>query len=97
MPGCQTANSAPDGSLYPASRPWSMTSMGAKRTVPPACSTALVVASASAVSKYSVQAGCAVSPWSGPAAATVFPPSRKVPYPPESGPIDWNSQPNSAW
>lgn len=65
--------------MKPAIRPLLKTSKGAKRTVPPACSTALAVASASAVWKYSVQEDRMPSSLSGPNAATVFPPRRKKP------------------
>ncbi len=95
-PDCQTANRAPVGSVKPAIRPWVKTSNGAKRTVPPACSTALAVASASTVWKYTVHAEPAPGSVSGPAAATVFPSSVNIPYPPASGPADRNSQPNRA-
>jgi hypothetical protein len=65
--------------VYAAIRPSVKTSIGWRRTVPPACSTALVVASASAVRKYGVHAEVAPSSVSGPIAPTVFPSSWKKP------------------
>ena len=95
-PGCHTAKSPPVGSVKAASRPAVKTSIGGTRTEPPACSTALTVASASAVWKYTVQAEPAPSSVSGPTAATVLPSSWKKPYPPASGPADWKVQPKTA-
>lgn len=77
--GSQTANSAPAGSVYWASRPSVKTSIGGTRTVPPACSTVLVLRSASGVWKYTVHAGFWPSAISGPTAATVLPFSWKNP------------------
>lgn len=96
FPGCQQANSAPCGSVYWASQPSPMTSMGSIRTVPPPSRTAAVVAWMSGLMKCCIQADVAPSSVSGPSAATVLPSTWKNPYPPASGPAETNSQPRTA-
>ncbi len=95
-PGCQIPNGTPARSARTAMWPWPITSIGWNSTLPWACSAALAVAWASSLWKYTVQAG---GPWPGPVCippATVFPSNWKKPYPPASGPADWNRQPNRA-
>ncbi len=98
MFGCQIAKTAPWGSAITAIRPASSTSIGAMKTVPPACVAAAHVASASATVMYVVHIGGGPPSRHGPSPATVRPRMLNIRYPPVSSTVPGSvaSQPNSA-
>ena len=96
LPGCQTQNTAPSGSLNTAIRPASVTSNGAINTRPPAASTFVAVSSALSTQTYVFHIAIGGAP-SGcePTAATSRPRIRAMKYLPgaSGGITSSNSQP----